>query len=58
MDVKRFMLGVLVGYLASLFVPLRLSVSGLGAFPGQSPRSDRPPGMTGGGPGNVNNPGM
>ena len=58
MDVKRFLTGVLVGYLVSLFVPLRLSVSGLGAFPGQSPRSDRPPGMTGGGPGWANNPGM
>lgn len=58
MDVKPFLWGVLAGYLASLFVPLRLSVNGLGAFPGQSPRSDRPPGMTGGGPGWENNPGL
>lgn len=54
MDVKPFLIGVLVGYVASLFVPLRLSVNGLGT---SSPRSDRPPGMTGGGPGWENNPG-
>lgn len=53
MDVKRFLTGVLVGYLLSLFVPLRLSVSGLG-----QPKGDRPPGMTGGGPGWLNNPGQ
>jgi hypothetical protein len=50
-DVRTFILGALAGYVVALFVPMRLGLSVSG-----SPRSDRPPGMTGGAPGG--GPGM